>query len=150
MSQESMSGPFVTAACICQTALQEANGLLSIIRLIDRVPVLGTTPQMQPQPLQQLVLVVILRSGMLRETHKLKIKPISPSGKDLPENEMSVLFEGEDRGPAVILPLSLVATEEGLYWFDLYLEEQLLTRIPLRVIYQRAQAFPFQQPPPTS
>jgi hypothetical protein len=152
MSQESVSGPFVSIACVCQTPLQEGNGILSIIRVLDRIPVVGTTPQMQPQPLQNLILVVVLRSGILRATHKVKIVPIGPGEKTLPASEMSVLFEGDDRGPAIILPVSLVATEEGLYWFDVYLEEQLLTRIPLRVIYQRLQAFPFQPPqmPPTS
>jgi len=150
MPQESVSGPFVTVASVCQTALQEANGVLSIIRVTDRIQVVGITPQMQPQPLQHLVLVVVMRSGTLRATHKVKIVPVTPGGKPLPETEVSVLFEGEDRGPALVMPVSLVATEEGLYWFDLYLEELLLTRIPLRVIYQRAQAFPFQQPPPTS
>jgi hypothetical protein len=147
MAQESISGPFVSVACICQTPLQEAMGNLSIIRIMDRVGIAGVTATMQPQPLQNLVLVVILRSGVLREHHKVKIVPIGPGEKPLPANEMSVLFEGDDRGPALILPLSIVATEEGLYWFDVYLEEQLLTRIPLRVIYQQIQSpFPFQPP----
>jgi Family of unknown function (DUF6941) len=148
---DSVSGPFVSIACICQTPLQEGNGILSIIRVVDRIPIVGTTPQMQPQPLQNLVLVVVLRSGGLQETHTIKIRPLGPSGTELPATEASVLFEGQDRGPAIILPVSLVATEEGLYWFDVYLEQQLLTRIPLRVIYQRLQPFPFQPPqPPTS
>jgi hypothetical protein len=148
MPEDSVSGPFVNVACICQTPLQEAAGNISLIRIMDRVGIVGTTPQMQPQPLQNLALVVILRSGSLGENHVVKIKPLTPTGTELPAMEMTVLFEGNDRGPAIILPVSLVATEEGLYWFDVYLEEQLLTRIPLRVIYQRVQAFPFQQPPP--
>jgi hypothetical protein len=149
MPDESIAGPFVSVACVCQMPMQEVTGQLSIIRIMDRVGIVGTTPQMQPQPLQNLVLVVILRSGILRENHKVKIVPVGPGEKKLPANEMSVLFEGDDRGPALILPVSLVATEEGLYWFDVYLEEQLLTRIPLRVIYQRLQSpFPFQPPNP--
>lgn len=150
MADGSFSGPFISVACICQTPLQEAQGNLSIIRIMDRVGVVGTTPQMQPQPLQNLVLVVILRSGSLGESHRVRIVPLTPNGTTLPAMEMTMLFEGNDRGPALIMPVSLVATEEGLYWFDVYLESQLLTRIPLRVIYQRAQAFPFQQPPRTS
>src|SRR5579859_3245904 len=131
MPQE-FSGPHVSVACVCQVAMQEASGVLSIIRLTDRIQVLGVTPQMQPQPLQNLALVIVLRSGSLRESHSVKIVPLSPSMKELPSAESSVLFEGDDRGPAIITPVSLVATEEGLYWFDVYLEQQLLTRIPLR------------------
>jgi|SRR5271157_2688105 len=148
MPQDSVSGPFVSVACICQTPLQEANGQLSIIRIMDRIQVAGVTPTMQPQSLQHLVLVVILRSGTLGENQKIRIVPVKPDGTNLPENEVTVLFEGNDRGPALIMPVALVATEAGLYWFDVYWESQLLTRIPLRVQYQRMQALPFQPPQP--
>jgi hypothetical protein len=141
-------GPFVNIACVCQVALQEGNNVLSIIRITDRVQVVGVNPHMQPQPLQNLALVVILRSGTLRGHHKLRIAPFAPNASPLQETEFSVLFEGDDRGPAVITPVGIVATEEGLYWFDLYLEQVLLARIPLRVLYQRIAALPgFQQPP---
>jgi hypothetical protein len=150
MPDDSFHGPFVALACICQTTLQEASGHLSLIRVTDRVGVLGTAPQMQPHPLQNLTLVVGLKSGTLRETHRIKIQPITPTGSRLPAVETSVLFEGDDRGPGIILPLSIVLTEEGLYWFEISLEEQVLTRIPLRVIYQRAQGMPFPNQPPAS
>ncbi len=147
---ESTGGPFVSVACICQSPLREANGQLSIIRVMDRIQVAGVTPQMQPQPLQGLFMVVILRSGVWRETHNVKVVGYSPSGAVISSNETSLLFEGEDRGPALIAPLALVVSEAGPYWFDVLVEEQLLTRIPLRVQYQRIQGlpFPFQAPPP--
>jgi hypothetical protein len=146
MPQDSYSGPFVSVACVCQTPLQETNGQISIIRITDRVQVVGMTPQMQPQPLQHLSLVLILRSGTLRESHPIEIVAFTPSGQELPSTEASVLFEGDERGPGFITPLSFVATEEGLYWFEVRLSGQFLTRIPLRVQYQRMQAAPFQPP----
>lgn len=147
---ESTGGPFISVACICQTALREVSGQLSIIRIVDRIQVAGMTPQMQPQPIQGLSLVVILRSGVWRESHNVKIVGYSPSNAPISSNESSLLFEGEDRGPALIAPLALVVSEAGPYWFDVLVEEQLLTRIPLRVQYQRIQGspFPFQPPPP--
>ena len=64
--------------------------------------------------------------------------PVTPSGKQLPPIvETNALFEGDERGTITAGPLPLIATEEGLYWFDVYVEEDLLTRIPLRLIYQR-------------
>jgi hypothetical protein len=148
MVEDSYSGPFVSVACICQTPLQEANGQLSIIRVTDRVQVVGITPKMQPQPLQHLFLVLIMRSGSLRESHMIKIVPVTPQQQKLQPTETSVLFEGDERGPGVITPLSILATEEGLYWFEVYLEQQFLTKIPLRVQYQRMQASPFPTPQP--
>ena len=35
----SFSGPFVQVACICQTAIQDTQGSLSIIRMTDRIQV---------------------------------------------------------------------------------------------------------------
>ncbi len=53
------------------------------------------------------------------------------------DQEFPVLFEGQDRGVAIVAPMTLVLDEEGLYWFDVTFEEKLVTRIPLRVLYQR-------------
>ena len=49
----------------------------------------------------------------------------------------NVVFEGEDRGTNLILTLNIVVDQEGVYWFDVLLEDELLTRIPLRILYQR-------------
>ena len=134
--------PFVQVACICQASLQEANGSFSIIRIMDRVPVGGTTEEMQPQPLNMLSLVVILKAGEMSGKYTLKIEPQTPSGKRLPPLQMPVLFERDERGVMLCVPLALVATEEGLYWFDVMIEQEVLTRIPLRVMYQKLQSIP--------
>jgi hypothetical protein len=143
--------PFVQIAAICGAPLQETNGSLSLIRITDRVSLVGITDEMKPQPLQQFALVVILKSGAVKGKYHMKILPESPSGKRLGEVKMSVLFEGDERGVQTIMPLPLVADEEGLYWFDVLIEEELLTRIPLRVMYQKIQPIPamgFPTPPP--
>jgi hypothetical protein len=144
---ESYSGPFVSIACICQTPLNETNGQLSIIRVTDRVQIIGTLPKMQPQALQNLFLVLVLRSAELHgQSHNVRITAAFPSGNQVNVGESSALFEGDERGPGIIAPLAFVATEEGLYWFEVFLEDQLLTKIPLRVQYQKIQGIPFPQP----
>ena len=70
-------------------------------------------------------------------------------GNVLPSAEAPVLFEGDERGCVLATPLGVVAEEEGLYWFDVSLEGTLLTRIPLRVMYQKMPGMPgipFQAP----
>jgi hypothetical protein len=47
-----------------------------------------------------------------------------------------VLFEGEDRGVNLIVNAAFEPDQEGLYWFDVFFEEDRVTRIPLRAIYQ--------------
>jgi hypothetical protein len=143
--------PYVQIAAICQAALQEANGFISIIRVIDRLPVPGRTEQMPPFPLHQLCLAVVLKSGEMSGKYTLKIIPETPSGKRLPAVEMPALFERDERGVALVMPLGIIAEEEGLYWFDVTIEQDVLTRIPLRVMYQKLPPmpgfpFPGQQP----
>lgn len=151
MPEESQSGPFVQVACICQTVMQEPPGIVSLIRITDRVQVAGPFDQMQPQMFPNLALVVVLKSGFARTTHTVTIQPVTPSGNKLQKIEQSALFEGEDRGVVTAMPLPLVATEPGLYWFEVLVEDMLLTRIPLRVLYQKIPGMmPFQPPtPPT-
>ncbi len=142
--------PFVQVAAICAAPLQEANGTLSLIRIVDRIPLQGFTDEMVPQPLQQFAIVVILKSGAMRGKYHMKIVPETPRGERLEGPVMGVLFEGDERGVLAMLPVPLIAKEEGLYWFDIFIEQDLLTRIPLRVMYQKIQPIPgmgFPAPP---
>lgn len=143
-------GPFVQVACICQTVLPGADGLLSLIRISDRIQVVGQTPEMHPQSLQHYSLVILLKSGTLRETYQIKIQVVTPAGGMLPPFEVPALFEGEDRGVAIVMPLLFSVRETGLHWIDVRLGDQLLSRIPLRILYSRIQLPPgmSQIPPP--
>lgn len=129
--------PLVQVAAFCQLALPDAQGSLSLIRLIDRLPVMGTADEMQPQIIQGITLAIVLKAGFMRGKATLKVVPNTPSGAQMPASETSVLFEGEERGVAFVTPMGFVANEEGLYWFDVLINDVRLTRIPLRVIYQK-------------
>ena len=142
MAGTTLSGPYVQVAAICTTPLIEQQGQLSIIRIQDRIQLAGITDQMQPQPLNSLWLVIALKSGELVGKYNLKIVPVSPSGVRQDGPSVSVLFEGQERGTIIQAPLGVVVEEEGLYWFEVTLEEAVLTRIPLRVMYQKMQMIP--------
>jgi|ERR1700693_745384 len=142
--------PYVQVAAICQVALQEANNFLSIIRIIDRVPLQGFTPEMQPQPLHNFMLAIVLKSGGMRMKCQITVKIETPTAQKATLFESSALFEGEDRGIQIVAPVAYIAKEEGLYWFEISVEEDVLTKIPLRVMYQKIQpmpGMPFQAPP---
>jgi hypothetical protein len=127
----------LSMAVFCEKILQEADGVLSVIRVIDRFLVAGQTPDISPTVLAFTVLISF-KSGFLRGKQKISIKPKSPSGADLASMEFPVLFEGDDdRGVNLGLPTNFMVNEEGLFWFDVYLADELVTRMPLRVIYQR-------------
>lgn len=130
--------PWVQVAAFCQTVLAESNALLSLIRLIDRQTVVGATPEMQPTTVN-LTLVVVLKSGNMVGHYKLTIQPNTPSQTPLPPVHVPVLFEGLERGVGLVTQIGLVVNEQGLWWFDVLIEQTLLTRIPLRILYQQVQ-----------
>ncbi len=144
-SSSSIGGPYVQIAAFCHTALIENTGALSIIRITDRVGVAGFTPEMAPTTVQ-VTLVVVLKSGFLRNQAKIIVRGITPSGVILPNIAFPALFEGEERGVQLIMPMGFVVQEQGLYWFEVLVEEQALTRIPLRILYQQVAAHPGMMP----
>lgn len=137
--------PWVQIAAICHTALIENTGQMSVIRVTDRIGIAGTTPEMQAQPVQ-LTVALLLKSGEMRGQYNVKIRVTSPQGQETSGQEIMFLFEGGDRGVQVILPVAMVATEAGTYWFDVLVEDDLLTRMPLTVLYQRIQLPPGMVP----
>jgi hypothetical protein len=138
LQQQELYRPYLVMAIFCEKVLREADNVLSVIRIIDRFNVVNATAEMPPTPLQFTVLISF-KSGFLRGKQMLSIRPKSPNKEDLPQMSFPMLFEGDDdRGSAMIAQLNFVATQEGLYWFDVHLNEVLVTRMPLRVAYQQA------------
>jgi len=136
--QKEMYRPYLAMAIFCEKVLREADNVLSVIRVIDRFNVAGATPEMSPTALQFTVLISF-KAGFLRGKQMLAIRPKSPNKEDLPQMSFPMLFEGDDdRGSALMAQMNFIATQEGLYWFDVHLNEELVTRMPLRVTYQQA------------
>ena len=94
-----MPGPYVQLAAICEKVLQEADGVLSVIRVIDRLILTaqGTElPDELPQGLlANVTFVVSLRPDDARGRHPLQVRIQQPSGVFLPEQTFDVMFEGD-------------------------------------------------------
>lgn len=134
------SGPYLTAALICEKVLQEKDGSISVIRIVDRITLnalASQSPETLPPTPVNLYALIAFKSGSARGRHTVKWTIETPSGLKLPEQLLPVLFEGEDRGVNLVLNLNMMLDQEGIYWFGVLLEDQLLTKIPLRILYQR-------------
>ena len=134
-----MSGPHLAIAVLCEKVLTEQDGVLSVIRVIDRVTVSSAgpdVPEAMPPTQVSLSAVVSFRSGSARGRYTVRLRPEDPSGMQLPALEMPVHFEGEERGANLVISFNFLAEHEGLYWIDVLFQEDVVTRIPLRVIYQ--------------
>jgi hypothetical protein len=140
------SGPFLSLAVICERVLQEPDGVLSLIRVVDRFYVRGKEKDM-PMTRIEGSLVIGMKSGFCRGKYYITIRANTPSDETLPAQEFPVLFEGDDRGIGLVAPFKLDVKEEGLYWFDVLLQEQIITRILMRVVYQPTARTQSEPPP---
>jgi hypothetical protein len=136
-------GPYLAAAFFCERVIQDNEGVLTVVRIVDRVTSTATgvgTPDVMPPVSTSLTLVVMLKSGHARGRHDIEVRSEGPSGLRLPlQKGMSVQLDGEERGANLIIQANLTLENEGLYWFDVLLDGRALTRVPLRVVYQRLE-----------
>ena len=136
-------GPYVQTACFCDVIIEDKTGVISLIRIIDTLThtATGANPpdDMPPVP-YSLKLVLMLKSGNARGRSNLRIVPELPTGETKEPFVVTTYFEGEERGQNVIANISFVFEVEGLYWFNVYLDDQKLTAIPFRIKYNRIVA----------
>jgi hypothetical protein len=140
MSSYLSLGPYVQAALLCERVVQENGGRVTIVRLVDRVVVhtVGTahSAQVPPTPVSCHA-VVILKTGSRPGNYKLRLLLMSPSKRPLREFSLDISLPGEeDQGVNVVMPIQFTAKEEGVYWFEVRLDndELPLTKTSLRLV----------------
>jgi hypothetical protein len=112
------NGPYIQTACICERVLQEQDGVLSAIRIIDRAVVnvpASRSPDTVPPFALTHTLLICLKSGEARGSMSLHLSVEQPNGIRTPDQILPVFFEGEDRGVNLILPMQLQLPHAGLY-----------------------------------
>ena len=112
--------------------------MLSLIRIIDNltVQVVGDAPPELPEGQIAVTLVVSLKAGNARGRHPVTVAVENPAGAKLPAQQVDVQFNAEDAGMNLVLPIRMNAME-GLFWFEIGIDERILTRTPFRIMYQR-------------
>lgn len=131
-------GPYVQAACFCNMVIEDKNGVLSLIRVIDtvtRTVRAPAPPEEMPTGQYQSTLVLMLKSGAALGRSTLKVIPRLPNGETRNPINVTVHFDGDEKGQNVVMDIEVPLEVEGLYWFDVYIDEEQLTSIPLRVKY---------------
>jgi hypothetical protein len=134
-------GPYVLVACFCEQVLEEKSGVLSLIRIVDSLERSTTgpaPPDEMPPVIYETNLVVMAKSGKARGTRTLSIEARKPSGAlGKPPIELPIHFDGEEKGVNLIIRLNYTFDQEGLYWFNILLDDVKWTSIPFRVKYSR-------------
>lgn len=134
------TGPHIQVAAFCEQVIEEKTGVLSLIRLIDTVTQTesGSEPPAEMPPLTwRMKLVLALKPDRARGRHEIKLVPEQPSGETKEPMQLSVNLEGEERGQNIIFDMVFTFAFEGLYWFNVFFDDTLFTKMPFRVKYQR-------------
>src|ERR1039458_906350 len=149
---DDLSGPHVSAAFLCDRVLQEANGVLSFIRVIDRFTRPKPGPQLPPQPIQVMMVISLKSGGVSTGNYKLKIRVFKPNAQSpVVEMENDAFFEGgQERGVTIMTPFLILPDEEGLFWIDVLFENNRITRMPFRVIFATAPSVQGPVQPPAA
>ncbi len=126
--------PFLSAAVLCEKVLQESNGSLTLVRLADRVDYDLSLLPAGVQPVMAIQGLISVKSGPAVGAYKLKVVGINPKGQSHQLIESVFTLKGNDQGQNLILNLTLLITGEGLHWFDVFIEDHLMTRIPLMLV----------------
>ncbi|MFY9903636.1 MAG: hypothetical protein WBX02_03310 [Terriglobales bacterium] len=128
--------PYVTAALLCEKLIQEKNDVVTLVRVVDRLQYRIEVGPNMPKDLKPLVNIegfVSLKSGPVTGDHIIKIFVEKPSGERKEVFVQPVKFLGGDHGQNIILNIGLGIEVDGLYWFDVVFDEDLVTRMPLMV-----------------
>ncbi len=143
-------GPLLLAALICERVLQEKDGGISVIRLIDQitvgVAVRGIPPMSSTEVAQAVVvapfacsILLVFKGGRLGSQHVAQVIGHSPDGPprefDPAPFVVGSLVEGVPPGQNVVMQLQLVLQKEGVYWFEVRLDGRRITATPLRVAF---------------
>ena len=126
--------PYVTAALLCEKVLQESDGTVSAIRIIDRVQYRieqalppGVKPMLSVQGL------ICIKSGPVIGQHTLKVVSERPDGQRKDVHVQPVELRGKDHGINLILNIGIGVDQDGLFWFEVLFDDELLSRFPLLI-----------------
>jgi hypothetical protein len=129
-------GPWVQVAAFCRK-VQEGPAGWQPTDLIDRVPldpaVTGRFAEGRPSPVA-LVLALSLVAGSIRGSGRVRVECVLPGGRREPGPTEKLSFDTDRSVVRLALPVVLRIEREGVYWFNLYYRDRLLSRLPLLVV----------------
>lgn len=133
--------PFVTVACVCENVLEQADGVVSLIRVVDTYTLTVDHPagaeQLDglaniPSGLK-LLLFVQLKAGDVTGTGKLSLRLRTVSGKQNEIGEWPVEMIGGVQGVNLRLEFRVDKITKGTHYFDVSWNGKRITCIPLQI-----------------
>ncbi len=147
------TGPYLQAALFCERVLDEKDGVKSLIRVIDRLMVQASGPEIpesMPEIQRDLVGVLMFKSGEAKGPVSITVTLTRPSGLTEPNPiwQGSIHFEGGTRGNNLILSMRTRFIEPGPYWYNVYIGDRLATKMSVEIVYTTMRTREQPLPPP--
>jgi hypothetical protein len=135
------TGPYVTLAVFCDQAIEDKDGVLTIIRIVDQVTLTasgdGAPDDLPPGAAINTTLVIGLKAGQARGRQTVQVAFRHPDGTLHPGPDIPVHFSGgEHQGTNVILKAGVALSDAGIYWAEVSVNKRLVTRTPLEIRYE--------------
>lgn len=135
------TGPFVSLAVFAENVIQDKDGVLTLVRILDQITVSAqgddAPDEMPPGGVIPLNIVVGLKPGQAKGAQKVQVVFEHPDGTRKPGPEVPIHFSGApNAGQNLHLQAGLALSDAGLYIADVLVNGRLVTRMPLDVRYQ--------------
>ena len=142
--KKKIGGPFLTCATFCDAIIEEADGVLSAMKMIDTVKILLSPNAPADIPSEQnpvgIVqhLLVTFKSGDSPGKHKLQLIMEGPSGKKVEVMNKDIELSRKPHGGLNIKTQCRIAVQNsGLRWLDVVLDGKVFSRVPINIIISR-------------
>lgn len=146
--------PYLTAALFCERVIEDKEGVLSVIRIMDSIVIElpADAPDDFPSEHNRLPVafdgLIAIKTGDSPGEHTLRVEMISPSGKRSETHRHVVALKEQEHGGAnLTLHNTIKLKHGGLFHFEVFIDDRLATRVPFRIDVVRKTPTTSPEPP---
>src|SRR5207245_9776029 len=101
---EESGGPYLNMAVLCEKVLREQDGIMSVIRVVDRLTITPPpdAPEQMPPTSLNLLLAVVLRAGVMQGQMSVGLSLTTRAGVDNQIGSIPVVLERDARGVTLV------------------------------------------------
>ncbi len=141
---------YVAAALFCENIIEDKEGVNTIVRIVDKVFVKSSRPfeefvHSESTPLLQIMAFVSIKTAT-KQKLRLRVSIQTPSGKVGFETRKELESRPDWGGATLKMQIAIKVREEGAHWLSLYNNKELLTQMPLTVVYQQVSLAKLSSP----
>jgi hypothetical protein len=131
MSNVRSVGPFVGLAVLCRNVERQPDGSTHVLSIVDGFELDSPYLDRADPAEQRLLAVLRLEAGDLRGNFTVAVRGRYPEGVEGPMCARLVEFTDDKPRALLIIQITIEMSHVGTYWFDVTVDQRMLTRIPL-------------------